>query len=186
MNENSDVNDTVESNITTNNTKLSAIGLSNNYTLQCFSEGGELKWTEGFLNLVVNEGLNDILDKYLKGSSYTAQFYVGLTDGLPTPAAIDTAATHSGWTEVSAYSEANRQPLVLGSVANQSVDSTASKASYAINSTVTIGGAFISTSNEKDGVTGVLYSIGAFAGGDREMINGDTLKVSVTLTSVTV
>lgn len=162
------------------------IGLVNHYTLECFDSEGKLKWSEDFSNLVVNAGLDDILDKYLKGSAYTAAFYVGLTDGTPTPAAGDTMASHAGWAEVTAYSEATREALTLGTVASQSVDNSASKASFSINGTATVGGAFITTDNTKGGATGTLYSIGAFSGGDKPVGNGDTLNVTVTLTSAAV
>ena len=92
---------------------LESFGLKNTYQLECFDKDGNLKWSEDFTNLVTNVGLDDILDKYLKGSAYTAAFYVGLTDGTPTVAAGDTMASHAGWVEVTAYSEANRPALTL-------------------------------------------------------------------------
>lgn len=142
------------------------------------------KWVEEFDNLVTNEGLNDSLDKHFKGSGYTAAWYVGLTDGTPTPAAGDTMASHAGWAEVTAYDEANRQALTLGTVASQSVDNSASKATYTISTnSTTIGGAFLTTNNTKGGSTGILYGVGAFTAGDKVLDDGDTLTVTVTLTA---
>lgn len=155
----------------------------NHYIVECLDSNGNLKWTDEFDNLVTNVGLNDNLDKYLKGSAYTAAFYVGLTDGTPTTAAADTMASHAGWAEVTAYSESVRQTLTLGTVASQSVDNSASKASFSINGTATVGGAFIVTDNTKSGTTGVLYGVGAFTGGDKSVSNGDTLNVTVTCTA---
>jgi hypothetical protein len=135
-------------------------------------------------NIVVNVGLDDLLDKYFKGSTYTAAFYVGLTDGTPTAAAGDTMASHVGWVEVTAYSEATREALVLGAVSGQSVDNPASKASFSINAdTTVIGGGFLTTVNTKGGATGTLYGIAAFTAGDKSLDNGDTLNVTVTLTA---
>ena len=164
-------------------TAKEVITLENHYIVECIGPDGKLKWTDEFDNLVTNEGLNDNLDKYLKGSTYTAAFYVGLTDGTPTVNAADTMSSHAGWTEVTDYSESTREALVLGTVASQSVDNSASKASYSINATATVGGAFITTVNTKGGTTGILYGVGAFSGGDKSVGNGDTLNVTVTCTA---
>jgi len=161
-----------------------ALGLSTYWEIECYGSDGKLKWRECFHNLVVNTGLDDNLDKYFKGSTYTAAFYVGLTDGTPTFAAGDTMASHAGWTEVEAYDEANRQTLTLGSVSGQSVDNSASKATFTIDTNgTTIGGAFITTNNTKGGTTGTLYGGGAFTAGDKSLDDGDTLQVTVTLTA---
>ena len=164
-------------------TAKEVITFENHYIVECIGPDGKLKWTDEFDNLVTNEGLNDNLDKYLKGSAYTAAFYVGLTDGTPTVNAADTMSSHAGWTEVTDYSESTREALVLGTVASQSVDNSASKASYSINATATVGGAFITTVNTKGGTTGILYGVGAFSGGDKSVGNGDTLNVTVTCTA---
>lgn len=144
---------------------------------------GRLKWTEEYDNIVVNTGLNDILDKYLKGSAYTAAHYVGLASSSPTVAAGDTMSSHAGWTEVTTYSQSVRQTATWGTVASQSVDNSASKATFSINGTVTVGGAFLTTNNTKSGTTGTLVSVGAFSGGNKALANGDTLNVTVTITA---
>lgn len=172
--------------ITSNKGVTSTVSLENHYHVECLDSEGNVKWSDEFDNLVVDQGLNDALDKYLKGSAYTAGFFVGLTDGTPTVAAGDTMASHAGWVEVVAYSEATRQALTLGAVSNKSVDNSASKASFSINSAATVGGAFVSVSNAKGGATGVLYGAGAFAGGDKVVGNGDTLNVTITCTAAAV
>ena len=160
------------------------IALTSIYKFECFDKDGNLKWEDENHNTVVNTGLDDALDKYFKGSAYTAAFYVGLTDGTPTVAAADTMASHAGWVEVTVYDEATRPALTLGSVASQSVDNSASKASFAINAdTTTVGGAFVTTNNTKGGSTGTLYGAAALSAGDKSLDNGDTLQVTVTLTA---
>ena len=165
----------------------SAVGtkFKNKYTFECYGADGVLKWTEEVYNIVVNEGLNEILNKFWKGSTYTAAFYVGLVSATPTIAAADTMASHVGWTEVTGYSDATRQALTLGTVASQSVDNSASKAVFNINATVTVGGAFVTTNNTKGGTTGVLIGGAAFGAGNRSVISGDILNVTVTLTAAT-
>lgn len=153
------------------------------YDLELFDPGGQLKWRESFYNTVVNVGLDDVLTQYLKGSAYTAAFYVGLVSSTPTIAATDTMAAHAGWTEVTSYAEATRQTLTLGAVSGQSVDNSASKAVFSINAGVTIGGAFITTVNTKSGTTGTLFSAAAFTAGNRAALAGDTLNVTATISA---
>lgn len=155
--------------------------LGQHWIIEAFRDGKPL-WTEEFDNLVVNEGLDDSLDKHLKGSAYTAAFYVGLADGTPAFAAGDDMTTHAGWAEVTSYDETNRQTLVLGTVSGQSVDNSASKAVFTISATVTIGGAFTCTDNTKGGTSGILYGGGAFAA-DRNLQDNDVLNITVICTA---
>ena len=159
------------------------IALENTYEVECHDLEGNLKWSDVIHNLVTTAGLNDILDKYLKGSAYTADWYVGLTSGTPTVNAADTMSSHSGWTEIADYSETPRQTLTLGTVSGGSVNNSASKAVFSINGTATIGGAFVTSVATKSGTTGVLYGVGAFTGGNKGVSSGDTLSLSLTLTA---
>ena len=160
------------------------IGLSDTFVVECFDGHGNLKWIDTIKNLVVDVGLDDALDKYLKGSSYTAAHYVGLTDGTPTPAAGQTMASHSGWVEVTAYDEANRPGATWGAVSGKSVDNSASKAVFTISTNTTvIGGCFVATNNTKGGSAGTLYGVGAFTAGDKTLDDNDVLNVTVTATA---
>lgn len=151
------------------------------YGLACFDRFGKLKWLDAFENLVTTGGKNDLLTQYGKGSGYTAAFFVGLIDttGFTSVAAGDTAASHAGWNESTAYSNATRPALTLGTASGGSIDNSASRATFNINASATIKGAFTITNNTKGGTTGTLYSAGTFAA-DRVVINGDTLQVQVT------
>ena len=164
------------------------IGFKNTYRVECLDKEGNLKWEEIIYNTVTNVGLDSVLTEYFKGAAYTAAFYVGLINGTtPSVLAADTMASHAGWTENTAYSEGTRESLVLGSVASQSVNNSASKASYSITSDAqTIGGIFITDTSTKGGATGLLYGGGAFTGGDKSVDNGDTLNVTITLTASSV
>ena len=156
------------------------VTLRHHFHVECFGPDGKLKWEDHFDNLVVDEGLDDYLDKYYKGSTYTASHFVGLTDGTPTVAAGDTMGSHAGWVEKTDYSEGVRQTYTLGTVSGESVDNSASKAVFSINGSVTVGGAFVTTNNTKGGSTGTLVGANAFTGGDRTLANNDTLNVTVT------
>jgi hypothetical protein len=157
------------------------------YKIQCHDKDGNLKWEDKAPNLVVNVGLQDMNAKYFTGSAYTAAWYIGLygAGASNTPAAGDTMSSHAGWTEVVAYSQATRPACTFGvpTTANPSVaTNSASPATFSINATTTVGGAFLTSNNTKSGTTGTLYSAADFsAPGDRAVTNGDTLSVTYTL-----
>jgi hypothetical protein len=157
------------------------------YKVQCHDAQGNLKWEADAPNLVVNGGLQDMNAKYFTGSSYTAAWYLGLYGAAASnsPAAGDTMSSHAGWTEVVAYSQATRPACTFGTptTANPSVaTNSASPATFSINGTTTVGGAFLTSNNTKSGTTGTLYSAADFsAPGDRSVVSGDTLSVTYTL-----
>ena len=156
------------------------------FTIQCHDSAGNLKWTASTHNLVVNVGLQDMNAKYFTGSAYTAAWYLGVygAGASNNPAASDTMASHAGWTEVTAYSEATRPACTFGTptTADPSVaTNSASPATFSINGTTTVGGAFLTSNNTKGGTTGILFSAGDFASpGDRAVVSGDTLTLTYT------
>jgi hypothetical protein len=158
-----------------------SLKLKNTWNIVCKDSNGEVKWEETKDNIIVNAGLDDLLNKYLKGSSYTAAWYVGLK-GSGTAVAADTMSSHSSWSELVGYSQSNRPTLTLGTVSSQSVDNSGSKATFSSNATATVAGAFISSDNTKSGTSGTLYGVVDFASA-RSVISGDTLEITVTLTA---
>jgi len=144
------------------------------------------RFQESFDNLVTTVGKNDILDKYLKGSSYTQTLVMGLC-GTGTKAAGDTQASHGGWSEVGLANAptytGNRPAITMGSAA--AGVSTSPSTSFAITSSGTVGGCFMNNggSATKDNTTGVLFSAGDFTGGSQAVNNLDTLNVVYTLTA---
>jgi hypothetical protein len=157
------------------------------YKIQCHDKDGNLKWEDAAPNLVVNGGLQDMNAKYFTGSAYTAAWYLGVYGAAASnnPAAGDTMSSHTGWTEVTAYSQSTRPACTFGTptTANPSVaTNSASPATFSINATTTIGGAFLTSNNTKGGSTGTLYSAADFSSpGDRSVVSGDTLSVTYTL-----
>lgn len=152
------------------------------YTFECLDKNGKVKWTDKITNLVPNVGLNKFLDATLKTGLASPSWFVGLKDAVAAVAG-DTMASHAGWAELSPYSNATRPALTLGAVAGQSVDNSASKASFTIDATATIGGAFVTDSNTVDGATGILLSASNFTTGSKDVDSGDTLNVTVTFTA---
>ena len=164
--------------------KAAATGV---YTIQCFDAQGNLKWEAESKNLVVNVGLQDMNAKYFTGSAYTAAWYIGLYGAASSnnPAASDTMSSHAGWTENTGYSNATRPVCTFATptTANPSVaTNSASPASFTINATSTVGGAFLTSNNTVGGTTGTLYSAADFGSpGDRSVANADILTVTYTL-----
>jgi hypothetical protein len=154
------------------------------FIVQCFDKDGVLKWESAKHNLVVNVGLQDMNAKYFTGSAYTAGWFIGLYGAAASnnPAAGDTAASHAGWVEVTAYSQATRPAATFGTptAANPSVISNSgSPAQFSINGTTTVGGAFLISNNTKGGTTGILFSAADFqAPGDRAVVSGDIINVT--------
>lgn len=142
--------------------------------------------TETFSNLLTNVGKNDILDKYLKGSTYTQTIRMGLK-GTGTAVVGDTQASHGAWLEQGLANAptytGNRKDVTMGAAASQV--STSPVQAFAITSTGTVFGCFINNggSATKDDTTGVLFSAGDFTGGSRAVVNLDTLNVTYTLTA---
>lgn len=144
------------------------------YAVECIGPDGKVKWTEHVHNLVTTEGKNDVLDKYFKGSAYTAAWYLGLK-GTGSAAVGDTLASHAGWSEVTPYS-GNRPTITFGT--SSAGSNTATQVSISINATATVAGAFIASVNT--GTSGKLYSASDFAA-SRSVGNGDTLKITPTV-----
>jgi hypothetical protein len=178
--------DVVSSGLTCNTKAGEAAQATGVYHIECRDKDGNLKWTAESKNLVVNAGL-----RYMAGSALTSvtqitTWYLGLygAGASNTPAAGDTMASHAGWTEVTAYSNANRvtASFAAATTANPSVvTNTASPAAFNINGTATVGGAFLTSENTKGGTTGTLFSAADFGSpGDRSVVDGDTLSVTYT------
>lgn len=140
-------------------------------------ENGKEKWVDEGKNLIVNTGLDYLLENDLVAST----LYIGLTDGTPTVAAGDTMASHVGWTEVTAYDEATRQDWGQGS-ASGGVVTNAAAVRFTASGATTVGGGFLTTDNTKGGSSGTLFSAKAATEGDRSLIAADTLDVTITLT----
>jgi hypothetical protein len=178
--------DVVSSGLTCN-TKTSedakATGL---FEIKCHDKDGNLKWEAQSKNLVVNVGLAYMAGSALTSVTQITSWYVGLYGAASSnnPAAADTMSSHAGWTEVVAYSNVTRvaATFVTATTANPSVvTNTASPATFNINGTTTVGGAFLTSGSAKSGTVGTLFSAADFGSpGDRSVVNSDTLSVTYT------
>lgn len=156
------------------------------YHVECHDKDGNLKWSADSKNLVVNAGLAYMAGTALTSVAQITTWYIGLygSGASNTPAATDTMSSHIGWTEVVPYSNATRvaATFVTATTANPSVvTNAASPATFNINATSTVGGAFLTSGSAKSGTTGTLFSAADFSSpGDRSVVSGDVLSVTYT------
>lgn len=141
----------------------------------------EVAWVDEFDNLVLTLGKNYLFDNGLAGSAYTAAFYLGLVDGASTPtfAAADSAASHAGWTENTGYTTpANRGTAAWSAAASGAKALSAALSFSGWSAAGTVAGALLATVATKGATTGVIYSAGAFTGGNAAVSSTTTLQVS--------
>lgn len=151
------------------------------FEIVCRDKHGNEKWRDTAKNLIVNAGLNYLLDAGLSGGTPVTSWFLGLTAGSPTIAAGNTMGSHAGWTEVTAYDEANRQAWSEAGPSSQSISNSGSPAVFTISANgTTIGGLFLTSSNTKGGTTGTLFSAAAFSAGNKLLDDNDTLTVTYT------
>ena len=169
--------------ISRNSGSAEEIRVSGHYSVECVKADGTLRWKDEVQNLVTTVGKNLVLDTVIAGASYTAAWYLGLVDGAaaPTYSANDSAASHEGWIENTAYSNSGRPAPSWGAASAGSKASSA--VSFNINAYAVLAGCFLINNATKGGTSGVLYSCGSFAGGNKAVSSGDTLNVTYTATA---
>ena len=178
--------DTVSSGLTCNTKTGEDAKATGLFEIKCHDKDGNLKWEAQSKNLVVNVGLAYMAGTALTSVAQITTWYVGLYGAASsnTPAAADTMTSHAGWTEVVAYSNVTRvaATFVTATTANPSVvTNSASPATFNINGTTTVGGAFLTSGSAKSGTAGTLFSAADFGSpGDRNVVNSDTLSVTYT------
>jgi hypothetical protein len=174
--------DAIGASVTVNNSVSANMMAGGVYHVQCFDKDGNLKWENKAHNLVVNQGLKDMNDKYFSGAAYSATWYLGLVTGpgsSTTFAAGDTLASHIGWTEFTNYS-GNRGAVTFGAAttADPSVITNPSPVQFTITGAGgTVAGAFLAS--VATGTSGILFSESDFQSpGDRAVVAGDVLNVT--------
>ena len=182
LNQHATIQDIISSTLESNKTTSEGTRAGGVFHVQCFDQDGNLKWEEKSHNLVVNQGLKDMNDKYFSGAAYTATWYLGLITGPgsgTTFAAGDTLASHAGWTEFTDYS-GNRGAVTFGAAttADPSVITNPSPVAFTITGGGgTVAGAFLT--NVATGTSGILFSESDFQSpGDRVTVAGDVLNVT--------
>lgn len=160
---------------------FAGIRTKNRYNFECIKPDGKTRWKDGFFNTVTSMGLNHALGVILCASTQIPLWYLGLR-GAGACTTSDTMSSHPGWTEITDYAETVRQTWVPNAVTGQSVSNSGSVVSLAINATTTVAGAFlVSLSTKGSSGAEILYAAGSLATA-RDVISGDTLKITMTST----
>lgn len=134
-------------------------------------------------NLVVNEGLNNMLDVMFHAGTQTTTWYVGLFGNNYTPTATLTAATVTATAgEVTGYSSSTRPEFVEAAASSQSITNSASRASFVFTADDDIYGAFLVSTSAKNGTTGTLFSAARFSA-FKSVVIGDELLLTYTLSA---
>ena len=172
------------------------MGVEGYWHVECRDKDGNLKWTEGFPNLVVAVGKQLMLDTLLKGSSYSVTGpYLGLTNASLTPAATDVMSTIVPSKEFTNYTvggSAVRGTAVFasststGSTPSNVTSSTATAITYTITGAGgTVYGCFLvlgsGASSTQSNTGGTLYSEGNFSVA-KTTTAGDTVSVTYSTT----
>jgi hypothetical protein len=158
------------------------------FIAECYDKDGNLKWQDEFPNTVVVVGKNHMLNTEFAGSSYSVTGpFMGLisSSSFSAISTADTMASHAGWLEAG-----NANPPTYTSPRKTAVYSSASAGaialsaalSFGITGTGTVKGGFITLGSGAvstiDNTSGTLFSAGLFTGGDRAVVNLDTLNIS--------
>lgn len=157
--------------------------ITGRWTLEVFDPRGRKIDERYWENLVTTQGRNHMLSVTLDGATQDTTWFLFLISATPTVAAADTFASHSGWTEVTAYTEAARQAWTGGTAASGSIDNSAAVATFTINANGTsIGGAGLGAVDTKGSSSSgdVLFAVGAFTGGNITLNSGSTVQVTAT------
>ena len=139
-------------------------------------------------NLLVNEGLNYLLNAALGGASPVAAFYIAPFSGNVTPAASWTGANFAAnATEFTAYSNGTRLPWTTAPSTAQSIGNSAavaaSTATFNAGGPYNVYGVGLLQASAKGATTGVLVAAVRFASPRLNMVAGDKLAFEYVLSA---
>jgi hypothetical protein len=159
------------------------------FGVECVNAAGERQWyEEAVKNGVTDVGIASFLNVYLRAQTQLSNWYIGLIDnaGFTALAAGDTMASHGGWSEVASanYSDSTRVLWSAGAASGGAVVNGTTSDFHMVNgSALTVKGLFLVSDSTKLGTAGVLFATAAFTGGTQVVNNGDTLKVTYTVSA---
>jgi hypothetical protein len=133
-----------------------------------------------------------ILNIVFRAQTTEAAIYVGIFKNNVTPAVGDTAAVKLG--AAGTYGECqdadydspatNKPAYTIASTSTATCTNAASPASFTINASITIYGAFLSTAAAKTATSGTLFCAKAFSS-SRAVIADDVLSVTYVISCTT-
>lgn len=140
-------------------------------------------------NIFTTEGMARILNVMFRAQTTEAAIYCGIYKNNVTPAVGDTAAARLG--SSGTYGECldadysspatNRPAYTMAATSTAQATNAASPASFTMNASITVYGAFLVSSQAKTATTGTLFCAKAFAS-PRAVIADDVLSVTYVIT----
>jgi hypothetical protein len=153
---------------------------------------GNLIHTQTGPNTFTTEGMARILNIVFRAQTTEAAIYCGIFKNSVTPAVGNTAAACLG--AAGTYGECqdadydspatNKPAYTMASTSTAVATNTASKATFVMNASITVYGAFLSTATAKTATSGTLFCGKAFTA-SRAVIADDELAVTYVLTLTT-
>lgn len=155
--------------------------LKGHYEFKHLRDGVEIDAWE-IDNLVVNQGLNDMLSVYFNSGSPKTAWFMGIFQGNYAPVLTDTAANWAASaTECSGITSPTRPSWTPAAPASQAISNSASPTSFTFNADNTLYGIALVSNNVLGGTAGTLFSEATFAS-PKAVSTGDQLLVTYTLT----
>lgn len=166
----------------------SGFGLEGMVTCEHFRDGGLIHRQIG-KNIFTTEGMARLLNVQFRAQATDAAIYVGIFKNNVTPALANTAAACLG--AAGTYGECqdadydspatNRPAYTMASTTSAVATNAASKATFIINASITVYGAFLASSQAKTATTGTLFCGKAFVS-PRVVIADDELAITYQIT----
>lgn len=154
------------------------MGLRGQFKVLHTDKDGVVKGEYDFPNGITDVGMNHILETQFNGGTPVTSWFIGLMNnsGFTALAAADTMSSHTGWTELTAYTEATRPEWTAGTAAARAI-TNASVVDFTMNATNVVKGIFITSVSTKSGTTGTLWSTASFSS-TASVVNTDVLKIT--------
>jgi hypothetical protein len=161
------------------------LGLGGTFFAECYGPDGVLKWRDHAKNIIPNTAIDNALNVLYAAGTPTTSRFMGMVDnaGFSAFAAADTMASHAGWTESTACSNATRPAWSPGAAASQSI-ANGTQVTFNINATATIKGFFLTSSATLGGTSGNLDATAGLTT-PQAVASGDTLKVTYAINGST-
>jgi hypothetical protein len=161
---------------------MDQLKLAGRWDVECVNPDGSTAWVEAIHNMTLLAALTDVLAVYLGAAAQKLTWYMGLIDnaGFASLAISDTAASHPGWSENTAYSGGVRPVGTPGAAAGQAILNP-TPTSFTMTATATIRGAFLISDSTPGGAAGLMFATGQFST-NRSVQVGQTLTASYTCT----
>lgn len=161
------------------------IGFSGKYVMRHYRDGVLIDTFEAD-NIVVTEGINNLLNAGLRNNGAQTAWYIGIYGGAYTPVATETAATiAANAAEITAYSGGARPRWFPAAAVAKSITNAAQPATFTFTGNGTANGAFMVSSSQLSGTGGVLMCVVAFTT-SKAFTTGDILTVTYAMTGASV